>query len=80
MTRDLTEAQFRKRLADEGFGPSDFLSGYYCDTTGVTGTGFHIGGIYSMNPWRFDRRATLAHLIRERTRHAAKATPEAPHP
>jgi hypothetical protein len=71
--RDLTQAQFDDKLKVHGFRKSPFMGGlYFEDTTGIC-PGLNIGAIFQLKPWKFDRRATIAHLIRQREREASRA-------
>lgn len=67
--RDFTKAQFDAALRRNGF-KHEFM-GWYVDTTGQSG-GVRFGAVFNTKPFRINRRATLARLIRDRASHIAE--------
>lgn len=65
-SRDMTRAEFNAALSRRGFSGPVFW--WFTDTTGVA-PHVSFGGVYNNNG-KLCRRATLAHLIKSRDRHA----------
>ncbi len=62
--RDLTHAQFGRRLALEGFERIGYGLPYFRDARNAEHS-THYGAILR-HDWNVDRRATLAHLLNRR--------------
>lgn len=66
--RDMTRAEFNAALKRNGFANA-FGGLWFRDTTGVCSEGHSFGAIFDVNKG-VRRRATIAHLIRERAKFA----------
>jgi hypothetical protein len=76
-TRDMTKAQFAEALKRNGFR-HEFLW-WFKDTTGQT-PGVSYGGIWNPKAGRFDRRTTVAHLIKSRAKDVERERKRAERP